>query len=129
MAKSTFKKTILKVTGIGVALGLVIILFMYYANYSEGYRAGVPMKISKKGVVFKTHEGQLNIGGLSNNAEGVIPSTWEFSVLSSDPVVLTELDVAIESSKRVKLFYVEKYGKLFWRGDTKYFVTKVEILD
>ena len=73
MAKSTFKKTILKVTGIGVALGLVIILFMYYANYSEGYRAGVPMKISKKGVVFKTHEGQLNIGGLSNNAEGVIP--------------------------------------------------------
>jgi hypothetical protein len=37
--------------------------FMFFANYSEGVRSGVLMKISKKAYVFKTHEGQLNIGG------------------------------------------------------------------
>ena len=31
--------------------------------------------------------------------------------------------------KRVKLHYDEKYLQLFWRGDTKYFVQEVEILD
>lgn len=31
--------------------------------------------------------------------------------------------------KRVKLHYNEKYVQLFWRGDTKYFVHEVEILE
>ena len=114
---------------IAIGLFLAITLFLYYANYSEGYRAGVPIKVSKKGTLFKTYEGQLNIGGLTNNAEGVIPSTWEFSIKSTSAEVLENLDEAIVENKRAKLYYEEKYARLFWRGDTKYFVTKVEILE
>ena len=129
MAASSFKKMVIKVSAIGFGIFIVVMLFLYYANYSEGYRAGVPMKISHKGTIFKTYEGQLNIGGLTNNAEGVIPSTWEFSIHPKDKEVFEKIDEAIENNKRAKLYYQEKYAALFWRGDTKYFVTKVEILE
>ncbi|MEJ2006349.1 MAG: hypothetical protein P8X57_15610 [Cyclobacteriaceae bacterium] len=110
-------------------LGILSILFIYYANYSTGYRAGVPIKMSKKGTLFKTWEGEMNIGGLTTSADGVIPTTWEFSVRHSQDDVRDEIDLAITHSKRVKLYYKEKFAKLFWLGDTKYFVYKVEEID
>ena len=114
---------------IAVALFILLMFFFYYGNYSSGYRAGVTTKISKKGVIFKTYEGTLNVGGLTNTSDGTIPTTWDFSVRSSDQEVLDKIDQAIQNSQRVKLLYKEKYVKLFWRGDTKYFVYDVEIID
>ena len=113
---------------IGFSLFILIMLFFYYGNYSSGYRAGVATKISKKGVIFKTYEGTLNVGGLTNTSDGTIPTTWDFSVKGSDQEVLEKIDEAIQHSRRVKLLYKEKYVKLFWRGDTKYFVYDVEIV-
>lgn len=123
-AKSLFKKAGLVL----FTLFILVMLFFYYANYSTGYRAGVPTKISKKGVIFKTNEGTLNVGGLTNSADGTIHTTWDFSVKGSDEEVLQKIDEAIQNSGRVKLLYKEKYVKLFWRGDTKYFVYDVEII-
>ena len=113
---------------IAIALFILLMLFFYYGNYSSGYRAGVATKISKKGVIFKTYEGTLNVGGLTNTSDGTIPTTWDFSVKGSDIAVLEKIDEAIQHSQRVKLLYKEKYVKLFWRGDTKYFVYDVEII-
>ena len=98
------------------------------ANFSEGYRTGVPIKVSKKGVLFKTWEGQLNVGGLTSSPEGAIPSTWDFSIAPKEQGVRDNIEEAIDGGRRVKLYYREKYVALFWRGDTKYFVYKVEIL-
>ena len=112
-----------------IILGALTFLFLIFANYSSGFRAGVPTKISKKGVIFKTYEGTLNIGGLTNTPEGAIPTTWDFTVKSSADSVLTKIDRAIISSKRVKLLYHEKYARFFWMGDTKYYVYDVEILN
>lgn len=36
--------------------------FIYFVPYSKGYRAGELIKISKRGVVFKTIEGELSQG-------------------------------------------------------------------
>ena len=124
-AKSWLKKAGL----IAVALFIVVMLFLYYANYSSGYRAGVATKISKKGVIFKTYEGTLNVGGLTSTSDGTMPTTWDYSVKGSEKEVLEKIDQAIQSSKRVKLMYEEKYVKLFWRGDTKYFVYDVQLID
>lgn len=99
---------------------------MFFANYSEGVRSGVLMKISKKGYVFKTHEGQLNIGGFDQTSDIGVSNVWEFSV--RDEAVLEELESAMDHSQRVKLYYNEKYMTLPWRGDTKYFVVSVEEL-
>lgn len=109
-------------------LAIAVFVFLLMANYSTGYRAGVPTKISKKGVIIKTIEGTLNVGGLTNSAEGAIPTTWDFSVRGSADSVMTKIDKAILSGDRVKLMYKEKYVKFFWLGDTKHFVYDVEIL-
>lgn len=124
----------LKNLGIKVGIGLAVVLILIFiffnaANFSNGYRAGVPIKVSYKGILFKTWEGQLNVGGLDNSAEGAIPSTWEFSIAKSDDEVRNKIEQAIEEGKRVKLYYKEKYVKFFWKGDTKYFVYKVDILN
>ncbi|MCB0509932.1 MAG: hypothetical protein H6579_10560 [Chitinophagales bacterium] len=100
--------------------------FVFYASYSEGVRSGVLMKISKRGYIFKTHEGQLNIGGFDQTNDVGVSNVWEFSV--TDELVLEQLEDAMDHSQRVKLYYKEKYIKLPWRGDTKYFVYDVETL-
>ena len=123
------KSILKKVVYILIALFILVTLFLYYANYSTGYRAGVPTKISSKGIIFKTNEGTLNVGGLTNSADGAIPTTWDFTVKSSDDEVLNRIDEAIKNAKRVKLLYNEKYVKFFWRGDTKYFVYDVEVIE
>jgi len=119
----------LKFVGAGIAALLVLgLVFLLYADYSSGVRAGVPVKFSKKGVVFKTYEGELNVGGLTNSPDGAIPTTWSFSVRRSDDKVHQDMERAMTEHKRVKLHYSEKYVQLFWRGDTKYFVREVELL-
>ena len=58
-AKNFFVKILL---GVLALLGLTIWICSW--TYSEGTRAGQLIKISKKGVFFKTNEGELNLGGL-----------------------------------------------------------------
>ena len=123
------KKTLIKV-GIGIVLlAILTFVILNMANFSTGYRAGVPIKVSHKGVIFKTWEGELNIGGLTNSGQGAIPTTWAFSIPNENEQVRIDIEEAIKTGKRVKLTYDEKYVKFFWKGDTKYFVTDVEILD
>lgn len=110
-------------------LGILIFCFLYFANYSKGYRAGVPIKVSYKGNIIKTYEGEMNIGGLTSSSEGVIPTTWNFTVKKSNKEVLDKIDEAIEKGQRVKLYYNEKYVRFFWLGDTKYFVYDVEPIE
>lgn len=124
-----FRKILLRVGVTLAGLAIIVILFLHFANFSSGYRAGVPIKVSYKGILFKTWEGQLNVGGLVNSAEGAIPSTWEFSIAKEDQEVRDLIEEAISNGKRVKLHYNEKYMRFFWKGDTKYFVYEVEILN
>jgi hypothetical protein len=121
--------SVLKKIGIIILLlAIAVFVFLNVANFSEGYRQGVPTKISKRGIIIKTHEGTLNVGGLTNSSEGAIPTTWDFTVKKSADSVITKIDKAILGNKRVKLMYQEKYVRFFWLGDTKYFVYDVEIL-
>ena len=122
--------SILKKIGIVVLLlAIAVFVFLNLANYSSGFRAGVPTKISTKGVILKTYEGTMNIGGLTNTSEGAIPTTWDFTVRKSADSVINKIDKSILEGHRVKLMYHEKYVKFFWLGDTEYFVYDVEILE
>ncbi len=109
-----------------IAIG--VFLFLNFADYSDGTRAGIPMKLSRKGVIFKTHEGQLNVGGITNTPDGAIPTVWDFTVPSKNDSVLIKLNKAIDEGKRVKIYYHEKFVKFFWKGDTKHFAYEVEII-
>lgn len=118
---------------IGLLLSIVGLLIFgwvaWSANYSEGARVGTIRKFSKKGFVFKTYEGELDLGYMAavpaNMSEGQI---WKFSVDASNADVIKAIDEAQVSKGKVKIQYNEKYWRIPMRGDTKYFVTKAEVV-
>ncbi len=116
-------------TFIGVAL-VAILGFVVYANFtfSEGSRNGTVIKLSSKGIMFKTYEGQLNVGAYIREGNGAPTTIWEFSVPKGNQDVLDDINEAVDKGRRVKLHYKEKLRTLPWRGDTKYLVFRVEIL-
>lgn len=101
--------------------------FMYFGIYDQGVRAGTVLRISKKGVIFKTYEGQLNLQSFGA-LKGTTPfaETFDFSVERNKPDVVRELEAVALSGERVNLHYVKRYIAFPWRGDTKYFITQVE---
>jgi hypothetical protein len=110
------------------ALVTSLILFIGYTwfvlhwGYSTGERAGYVQKLSKKGFVVKTWEGELAMVSIP----GTLPEMFSFTV-RADPVA-----AAINNSlgKRVKLTYEQHIGvptTLF--GETQYYVTKVELAE
>ena len=103
--------------------------FSYWGTYSEGIRSGMVVKISKKGWLFKTYEGQLNLQTFgANKSPNLISESFEFSVESDRLEVIKVLEEASLSGERISLKYEERLAKFFWRGDTKYFVIEVERL-
>ena len=92
--------------------------FVYYISYSEGVRAGELVKFSKKGVLFKTWEGEISQGV----SEAQI---FKFSVENGETKVIEDLNKY--QGRLVKLTYFERYKTLFWIGDTQYFISKVEL--
>ena len=117
-----------KVIGIIVAV-LLLALGGYFAytqyTYSEGTRAGILMKFSTKGYVFKTHEGQLNLGGVSAQNNTIINNFWDFSV--KDAKIDKELE-GLEG-KKVKLHYNQIMYKFLWQGENDYFVDEVKVIE
>ena len=91
--------------------------FIYFVPYSEGVRSGELIKISRKGVIAKTWEGEIS-QGISG------AQIFSFSVLDKDQEVIEKLQEY--QGDYVKLNYTERYATFFWLGDTKYFITKVE---
>lgn len=108
-----------------IFIGLVALLstffgwyaFVFKVPYSEGFRSGELIKISHKGVLFKTWDGEIS-QGISG------AQIFPFSVLDDDHEVIEELKGL--QGQYVKLTYIERYRTFYWWGDSKYFVTKVE---
>lgn len=122
--KSHFFRNILIVILLILAAATV---FMYYGIYDEGVRAGTVVRVSKKGMVFKTYEGQLNLqsfGALKNSSP--FAETFDFSIEKTRSDVVRELEAVALSGQRVNLHYIKRYVRFPWRGDTKYFITEVE---
>ena len=116
-----------KILLIGVLVvlsGLSIYFIVCNMTYSEGSRAGYLIKVSKKGVMFKTYEGQLNLGGIGQGEVNAIVANniWDFSV-PDDSIfnVLTSLQ-----GNHVRLHYKEKFKAFPWQGETNYFIYQAE---
>lgn len=114
-----------------VFLAIVFGVFYYFTfgYYSEGKRGGFVTRLSKKGYIFKTYEGDLKMGGLYDGEGTMNASQWDFSVSGKNDEAIANLEEAIKTGRRVSLTYEEKFFKLPWNGDTEFFVTKVELLD
>ena len=104
-----------------VILGVFLLLCIGYFSYSQlsfsdGYRSGQLVKISRRGMLFKTHEGTLN---LSPNG---MMTAWEFSVKNGK----VSSDLQGLEGKQIRVHYEQRYQVFFWQGDTEYIVDGVE---
>jgi hypothetical protein len=125
--KKTTRKVVKVIVLLALIVGIAWFSFLYWGVYDEGVRAGNVLRISKKGMLFKTYEGQLNLqtfGALKGT--NPIMESFDFSVESDQDQVLKDLEAVALSGERVNLHYVKRYSTFPWRGDTKYFITKVE---
>lgn len=111
------RKIIIIIPLILLAILLSCYAFLYYVPYSEGVRSGELIKISNKGMAFKTWEGEIS-QGISG------AQIFSFSVLDKDKKVIEDLKNL--QGQYVKLTYIERYKTFSWWGDSKYFVTNVE---
>jgi hypothetical protein len=120
-----FIRTIFKVVITLIVLGFVFTYIATQFPYSEGDRAGVVSKLSRKGYIIKTSEGELNVGA-QGQVGNMSNNLWAFTVDGGNSKLVKEIEDAMTSGKRVKLHYEQRYLKFFWMGDTEYFITNVE---
>lgn len=101
-------------------LGAAYLLVAFNWSYSDGSRAGYIQKLSQKGWVCKTWEGELAM----TTVPGVAPVLWSFSVW--DKPVADDLTKIM--GKRVILHYKEyRYLPTTCFGETDYYVDRVEV--
>lgn len=116
-----------KVTAILFLLVLPLTAFALWVTvalnwaYASGERAGFVQKLSNKGWICKTWEGELALA----NGPNVMPEIFKFSV--RDAKVAEQINSSL--GKQVKLSYAQHKGvptQCF--GETEYFVTKMEVI-
>lgn len=106
-----------------LAAPFIVKLVGVNSKYSTGERTGVVTKISQKGYFWKTWEGEMNLGGISDSGGGIIVSNvWRFSVMD-DELALKLRRVAAAGALRITLKYTEVWKASFAQGETDYFIT------
>lgn len=112
---------------VALILGIAVLSFAYWGVYESGVMAGKVLRVTEKGILFKTHEGKISLDSFGA-LKGVSPvaETFDFSIASDQTEVIQKLSEVALSGERVNLYFVKRYNRFPWRGDTKYFVTKVE---
>ncbi|MDN4052331.1 hypothetical protein QPK32_04540 [Massilia sp. YIM B02763] len=106
-----------------VVVAALFALYLWAAlnwSYSEGERAGYLQKLSRKGWLCKTWEGEI----LLSSMPGAIPERFAFTV--RDENVVRQLQSAM--GQRVQLTYSQHVGlPTSCFGETPYFVDKAVI--
>ena len=100
--RGRFGRLMLILLGLVLVLGALWTWFSLSWAYSEGERAGVLQKFSKKGWICKTFEGELALYVVG----GVAPQIWYFS--TRDEKVAQQLSAAV--GDHIRLHYTEHRG-------------------
>jgi hypothetical protein len=116
-----------------IVLGLAATLLMASCteNYSNGERIGMITQFSKAGLVFKTHEGHLNLTQTGMNSSSTKPFDFSVDRDNEDQSVVATLDSAATYGWKVKIKYHEVFGWNWFsnRGETDHFVSDIQVLD
>ena len=97
------------------------IYFRFYFVFGDGVRSGELNYVVHKGIIWKTYEGKLIQTGIKAQTTGVQSNTFDFSV--ADKEIAERL--MTESGKVMDLHYKEYFGRLPWRGHTRYIVDDI----
>ena len=125
----TPKKSLVRTAILFVIAFVVLVLlaatgytwFTLSYSYSTGERAGFMQKLSKKGWICKTWEGELSMVSLP----GAAPEKFEYSV--RDDAVAARINAAV--GQRIALSYEQHKGiPTSCFGESEYFVTDVKVI-
>jgi len=122
--KNKLKKFFILFTVIILVILAVFIYWKYYFTFSEGNRAGLLQKFSYRGQIFKTWEGEMVLSSVTSN-QNVALASEKFMFSVKDKNVAEKLS-HLEGSL-ITVHYMEKNGRLFWNGDTNYYVDSVTL--
>lgn len=100
-----------------VLLAGLLIYWFYFNVYSDGERKGTLIKITHKGNIFKTDEGEMWL-----SCRNTVNAEKFFFSVTNDSIALVLKNLQDEC---VQLTYKQYRGVLPWRGDSKYIVTGV----
>lgn len=95
---------------------------------SDGMRRGTVTKLSHKGIIFKTYEGELTMGGMVSTESGMQGNVWQFSVRRDNPkrdAIIQSLTASMESNTVVCLKYKQARLVLPWQAETSYDIVSV----
>lgn len=117
--RAAAKKIALAAVIVPLLLAAAYLTIAFNWSYSDGDRAGYLQKLSRKGWLCKTYEGELAM----TTVPGVAPVIWAFTV--RDDAVAHQVNALL--SKKVVLHYRElRYLPTDCFGETPYFVDSVK---
>ena len=123
--RSWRRRLLISCGGLLVLAGVGFVLYVWAAwsySYSNGERAGYVQKLSRKGWICKTWEGELAMA----NLPGAMPQVFAFTV--RDDQVAASINSAM--GRRVALHYEEHRGlPTTCFGETPYFITEVRVVE
>lgn len=114
-----------------VILALVFSVTSCTENKSNGERIGLITRFASSGFMWKSWEGELHVTQTGMNST---MNDFQFSIDNDHPLpdsTINLLDSAAQHGWKVKLTYHQTQGWNWFcnRGETNYFITKVEVLD
>lgn len=120
--KKTHRRVLIVLLALILAPVVAVALWAWVSlgyTYARGDRAGYIQKISKKGWLCKTWEGELAMA----NLPGTMPQIFSFTVRNDSIAGLLEKS----AGKQVSLIYEQHRGvPTSCFGDTEYFVTGIQ---
>lgn len=110
-------------------------------DYSDGDRVGTIQKFSRKGLISKTWEGEMMLGGLkrhtstsmdsggnTHSSTNMVANIWEFTV--EDPALVEKVKAMMDAGEQVRATYRQEYLGSPFRTETgvlgPYFLIAVE---
>ena len=102
-------------------------------EYIQGSRVGYIIKFVKRGLFWKVYQGEVNMGGVQNNAlGGGAPNIWDFSLDNQrrrgeniDSLARTIFS-SLSAGQPVIITYHAPFFTWPWRSSGRYLVQKVE---
>jgi hypothetical protein len=114
----SFRNFVIKFVLILLLVFGALVYWFCYNVYSDGERTGLLTKLSRKGNVFKTYEGEMLIGNFQQAPNVMVPEKFYFSV--KDKSIADSLMKM--QGKQVSLSYYQYRRSLPWRGESEYII-------
>ena len=117
--KSGLRKFLWRFSLIVLVVLSFLVYWFYFNVYSDGERTGLLTKLSHKGNIFKTYEGEVLIGNFQQAPNVMVPEKFYFSVKNEK---LADTLMKLQG-KVISLKYCQYRKTLPWRGESVYIVT------